>query len=95
MKLTATDIKSIVQSGEGYNAEFKVSVPSKVSEIAAEVCAFANAAGGVMLFGIDDKNNIRGIEIDNRKRSAVQNAINQLNPHLHCPFILLMLTVNK
>ncbi len=86
MKLTEKDIKSIVQSGEGYNAEFKISVPSKVNEIAGEVCAFANAAGGVLLFGINDKNEIMGIEIDNKKRSAIQNAIDQLNPHLHCPF---------
>jgi len=86
MKLSETDIKSIAQSGEGYNAEFKISVPSKVSEIAGEICAFANAAGGVLLFGIDDNNEIKGVNIDNKKRSAVQNAINQLNPHLHCPF---------
>ncbi len=40
MKLTEQDIKSIAQSGEGYNAEFKISIPSKVSELAGEVCAF-------------------------------------------------------
>ena len=46
--ITPDDIKILVASGEGYNAEFKVSVPSKVREITEEVCAFANAAGGVV-----------------------------------------------
>ena len=49
MQLTETDIKSIAQSGEGYNAEFKIRVPAKVKELTEEVCAFANAAGGVLL----------------------------------------------
>ena len=56
--LSAEDIKNIVASGEGYNAEFKVSVPSKVREITEEICAFANAAGGVMLLGVNDLNEI-------------------------------------
>jgi ATP-dependent DNA helicase RecG len=40
-KLTPQDIQSIVQSGEGYNAEFKVRLPNKVKEISEEICAFA------------------------------------------------------
>lgn len=32
-QLTPEAIKSIVQSGEGYNAEFKVRVPNKLKEI--------------------------------------------------------------
>ncbi|MEY4048041.1 MAG: hypothetical protein RL284_1592, partial [Bacteroidota bacterium] len=39
--ITAKDIQLIVASGEGYNAEFKVSIPSKVKELSEEVCAFA------------------------------------------------------
>lgn len=86
MKLTEQDIISIIQSGEGYNAEFKVSVPSKIRELAGEVCAFANAAGGVLLLGVNDNNDIKGIEINNKKRSLIQDGLNQLNPHLHCSF---------
>ena len=50
--ITAEDIQLIVASGEGYNAEFKVAVPAKVKEITEEICAFANAAGGVLLIGM-------------------------------------------
>jgi ATP-dependent DNA helicase RecG len=58
--LTADDIISIIASGEGYNAEFKVRVPSKLKELTEEVCAFANAAGGLLVIGVDDSNVIRG-----------------------------------
>ncbi len=37
MQLKESDIKSIIQSGEGYNAEFKVRVPAKVKELTEEV----------------------------------------------------------
>ena len=82
--ITENDIRLIVASGEGYNAEFKVSVPSKVRELSEEVCAFANAAGGVVLIGVDDQNVIKGVTIDNSKRSAIQNSIGDITPSLYC-----------
>jgi len=82
--ITADDIKLLVASGEGYNAEFKVSVPSKVKELSEEICAFANAAGGVLVIGVNDSNEIMGVEIDNAKRSAIQNSIGEITPALHC-----------
>ena len=64
--ISVIDIKSIVQSGEGYNAEFKRSVPPKVKEISEEVCAFANATGGIILIGVTDENQIIGAQIDKK-----------------------------
>lgn len=84
--LTPEDIKTIVNSGEGYNAEFKVRFPSKLKELTEEVCAFANAAGGILLMGVDDDNHIIGVTIDNAKRSAIQNSLNEINPHLPTTF---------
>jgi ATP-dependent DNA helicase RecG len=84
--LNPTYIKSIIAAGEGYNAEFKVSVPSKIKEISEEICAFANASGGVVLIGVDDANTIKGIIIDNAKRSAIQNSINEISPVIKCDF---------
>ena len=81
---TIEDIKLLVASGEGYNAEFKVSVPAKVKELSEEVCAFANAAGGVLLIGVNDQNQITGVNIDNAKRSAIQNSIGEITPAMHC-----------
>ncbi|GBL35248.1 hypothetical protein EMGBS15_08430 [Filimonas sp.] len=87
--ITANDIKLLVALGEGYNAEFKVSVPSKVRELTEEVCAFANAAGGVLLLGVNDANEIKGISIDNVKRSAIQNSLGDISPHLTCSINLI------
>ena len=87
--ITADDIRMIVNSGEGYNAEFKVSVPSKVKELTEEICAFANAAGGVLLIGVNDDNDIIGVNIDNSKRSAIQNSLGEITPPLHCSIDLV------
>ncbi len=86
MAFNKLDIETIIQTGEGYNAEFKLKVPSKVKELAEEVCAFANAAGGVILLGVDDNNIVQGINIENKKRSAIQDVLHQINPPIHCPF---------
>ena len=40
--LNTENIQSLIDSGEGYNVEFKVRVPSKVRELTEEICAFAN-----------------------------------------------------
>lgn len=56
--LTAKDIKSIIKGGEDYNVEFKVRLPNKLKELTEEICAFANAAGGI-LFKSSDFNNAR------------------------------------
>ena len=81
--LTKNDIRELVLGGEGFNADFKRSVPSKVRDIAEEVCSFANSAGGYVLIGVDNGNRIVGAEIDNNKRSAIQDAIGEISPMLH------------
>ena len=56
--LTSEEIKSIANSGEGYNADFKLRVPSKVNELSHNVCAFSNSEGGYLLIGIDNNGKI-------------------------------------
>ena len=82
--ITAEEIESFVASGEGYNAEFKERVPKKLQELSREICAFANVAGGVLLIGVSDDNVIRGVSISNEKRSAIVNAIGEINPPVPC-----------
>ncbi len=82
--LSPENIHSIIQSGEGYNAEFKVRLPRKLKDISVEICAFANAAGGVLLLGVADDNSIVGAQLDNAQRSSLQNSLNEINPHLEC-----------
>jgi len=87
--LNPTEIKSIVNAGEGFNTEFKVNLPTNLKSITEEVCAFANATGGVVLIGVDDKNVIKGVTIDNSKRSAIQNSIGEISPLLQCEFYIV------
>jgi ATP-dependent DNA helicase RecG len=87
--LDSINLLSIVNSGEGYNAEFKVNLPSNLKSITEEVCAFANASGGVVLIGVDDKNNIKGVTLDNSKRSALQNSLGEISPSLQCDFYMV------
>ena len=78
--LTPEEIKSIAGSGEGYNAEFKISVPAKLKDLSQEVCAFANSGGGYLFIGIDDNGKLKGATIDNAKRSDIQCAIRHISP---------------
>lgn len=76
------ELAIILQQGEGYNIEFKQAMPSKLRELAEEICAFANAAGGVLIVGIDDNNSLKGVTINNVTRSRLQEAMNLIQPRL-------------
>jgi ATP-dependent DNA helicase RecG len=80
--MTFEEIKLLITQGEGYNLELKKSLPSKASELAEEICAFANAAGGTLLIGVDDKGLIHGITMDNVHRSRLQNILNCIEPKI-------------
>jgi ATP-dependent DNA helicase RecG len=80
--ITAEEIKSMVQSGEGYNVDFNVKVPSKIRELTLEVCAFTNSEGGYLILGIDNDGNILGIDVDNNTRSRIQDGIRDISPSI-------------
>ena len=44
-------LSHLIPLGEGFTTEFKRSMPS---DLGREICAFANATGGVILIGVDD-----------------------------------------
>jgi ATP-dependent DNA helicase RecG len=78
--MSIEELQILIKQGEGFNLEFKQSFPSKLSELAHELCAFANASGGTLIVGIKDDGAIKGIEIDNSTRSRVQDVINSIDP---------------
>lgn len=82
--MTADEIRQLVLSGEGFHAEFKISVPSRLRDLSTEVCAFANSAGGTVLIGVDDSNIIQGVTIDNSRRSSIQDSLREISPTLNC-----------
>ncbi|MCK4765975.1 MAG: ATP-binding protein [Candidatus Aminicenantes bacterium] len=58
--MTKDELKLILQQGEGYNIEFKKSISK---DIVQEITAFVNAAGGVLIVGIDDRNEVVGLTL--------------------------------
>lgn len=53
--MTWEEILRLLEAGEGQGVEFEKYVPRE-EDIARDIVAFANADGGKMIFGIDDKN---------------------------------------
>ncbi len=82
--MTSQEIIDLVSMGEGYQAEFKRTLPSKIRELTEEICAFANAAGGRIILGVTDNNTINGIIVDNSHLSRIQNGIDEIKPRLTC-----------
>lgn len=82
--MTSQELLAVVSMGEGYEAEFKIALPSKIRELTEEICAFANAAGGRLILGVSDDNTIVGITLDNSHLSRIQNGISEIKPRLNC-----------
>lgn len=66
------EIDEYLYQGEGENIEFKQTL-NRPYKIAKTICAFANAAGGVILVGIKDDKTISGIDPD-EERHIIQEA---------------------
>ena len=70
-------LANLTALGESFTTEFKRSFQSSLG---AEICAFANAAGGVILLGVTDKGDIVGIANHNRLKSQVQSTARSAEP---------------
>ncbi len=68
------DIRSL---GEGFTTEFK---RSGTSSLGREICAFANATGGVIFIGVTDMGEIVGVADHNRLKSEVQAIARSADP---------------
>ncbi len=69
----------IVSEGEGQRIEFK----EKLSRLNREFVAFANAAGGSIFVGIDDKGKIKGNQISNKDISEIYNIARNCDPSIN------------
>jgi ATP-dependent DNA helicase RecG len=77
--MASKDILRIVSAeGEGQKVEFK----ARLSGLAKEMVAFANASGGSIYLGIADDGQIVGIAASNRLRSQIQDIANNCDPRL-------------
>ncbi len=72
-------LTDIIALGEGFTTEFK---RSGAGHLGRELCAFANATGGVVLIGVDDDGTVVGVTHPNRLKSEIQNIARSIDPPL-------------
>ena len=70
-------LSDLVALGEGFTTEFK---RSGASGLGREICAFANATGGMILLGVTDDGEVLGIGNHNRLKSEVQSVARSADP---------------
>jgi len=78
MSLDSRELDKLIRIGEGYAVEFK----SSPAHLSREICAFANAAGGRILIGVDDQGREVGIKDPNRTISEIQTIARNIDPPL-------------
>jgi ATP-dependent DNA helicase RecG len=75
--LTKEYLSNLIALGEGFTIEFK---RAGTSNVGREICAFANATGGVILIGVTDAGEIVGVRDHNRLKSEVQSTARSAEP---------------
>lgn len=86
-------VLELIAQGEGQHVEFKREVPAKVKELSEEVCALANATGGFIFIGIDNNGHFtEGFTINNSKRSALRDSVDQIEPRVDCDIYSLIVS---
>lgn len=76
--MNTKELNKLIRIGEGFTIEFKRSP----SHLGRELCAFANASGGHILIGVDDKGQKVGVKNLNRTKSEIQNIARTMDPPL-------------
>ena len=75
--LNTSDLAAVIALGEGFTTEFK---RTAVSGLGREICAFANATGGVILIGVTDGGEIVGVHDHNASKSKIQSVARSADP---------------
>jgi len=78
-------IDGALKTGEGQQVEFKRGLSDEVArsgsidtELLKSIAAFANTNDGVILVGIDDTGHVRGLDLDFKRKDALERRIHQL-----------------
>lgn len=74
-------IRKLISQLESETLEFKQNIPSS-GVIARDLSAFANANGGSIVFGVDDKGQVVGVRNPNKLRAKVEEASTRISPKI-------------
>ena len=82
--MEALELIEIIDLGETSTVEFKEKIPS-IDGLAAEMVAFANSLGGILIVGVDDNGKVKGLTSEQLKEyqdMAMKAATNGVKPPL-------------
>ena len=82
-KLMSRFLKFILEQGENYKIEFKERFEKSLVK---DICAFVNASGGRIFLGINDLNQIIGIDITNKLKTRIQDLAQNCDPQIKISF---------
>ncbi|MFW6014774.1 MAG: RNA-binding domain-containing protein [Candidatus Nanoarchaeia archaeon] len=74
------ELNLVLEKGEGQFVEFKESFDAK--SLAKEIVAFANASGGKIFLGVNDKGVVKGININNTLKSKITDLAKGCDPSI-------------
>jgi len=82
-QLESISTDEILDAGETAILEFKGAWPDSATRVAKELAAFANTWGGVLIFGINDENEVIGVaDVDDLKNRVSGVAHRNIQPSL-------------
>jgi ATP-dependent DNA helicase RecG len=76
-KTTDYELAFILEEGEGYTLEFKQNINE---DLPKELVAFANASGGRILIGVNDRNQVTSTDLSNRVLSKIEDMAAACDP---------------
>ena len=69
MPLTLNDLQRIIAEGENAHVDFKQEVSEQVlAGLPTDIAAFANATGGMIVFGVTSQEETDGLLLDQKQR---------------------------
>ncbi len=72
-----SEIKGLVETGEGYTLDFKESLPN---DLGRHLCAFTNASGGKIIIGVRDNGTPSGYSPNNADEARINSYARNLDP---------------
>ncbi len=84
--MSQTTLQQLISLGEGFTTEFKL---GGTSGIGRELCAFANASGGVILLGVADDGTVVGVKDHNKLKADVQTTARSADPPIAVEITIL------
>lgn len=78
MAFTYTDLQRWISEWEGPALEFKVSVQKDIGET---ISAFANTYGGIIVFGVTNKKDLKGLDNADEESRRLRQVLDQCKPN--------------